>query len=357
MRVDKFLPDMIQELKPITLKELDGLCRELMLNFRRLGAEGVNQAELFDHKDIKKHHRKVEMYWLKTVMKINTYKGLNTTFTEQFLQAIHHNNMTDPPTMNMALNLLQFRKTAGKRYVFNSSFWNELKNTNLSEIKLTDLIQGSGVIKLPVPLIDELGDSFNEFVFFVGPVKDFYLCESDEDWALFRKASEEEELTDKSLQFTITWKDNKGLTNYASACANNPDSTLKELFKGVEFVVTDPVRSQVIEQEDGYKPHIRAIFNCLVYLKSGQPDLRETKNDIKYKGQSFSPVRKDKDLSKEKFISVGFGFKKTPNYSKEFFYQPNYYARRGLEKKWTWCKGSLKRRKVNTTQQLERTNK
>lgn len=80
-----------------------------------------------------------------------------------------------------------------------------------------------------------------------------------------------------------------------------------------------------------------------LYIGSGNPDLRDFRNEIKYRSStSQTPVKKDKSLSQSNIILVGFDWKKHED--KSWYSQP-YMARRGKNKKLTFNKGSIKKRK------------
>lgn len=240
-----------------------------------------------------------------------------------------------------------YRAKKYDRFVFCKDFFNELKDTKLDKIKTGDIIQGCGSVRLPYKITDDIdGAGFDEFMYTNMLMREFYAPDDDALWE--RIKADDPIATDDGMIWNITWMDSEGAHNYSSHGYTAKDQLILPYFKNTEFKLMDLAGQglQKIRQEDGYAPHIKAIFNCLAYLKSGDPDLRDTKNEIRYQSSgSTKPVRKDKELSRHNFDLVGYNFKKNPLYTKEFFYQPAYYARRGEAKKVTWCKGSLKRRK------------
>ena len=251
-----------------------------------------------------------------------------------------------------AIMILRKFKDCSNRFVFSNEFFSELHKTSLTGARYSDLIVGSGAIKLPYMLTDHLGDDFDEFMYFVGTVEDYFNVnpnDSSPEWLKYRSTRDH---CKEKYMFSLAWKDSSKAWNYTAHYCTDPNTSVKEMFKdsvfkGIYLNKDDggPNFTETIE-EDGYQDHIRSMFNCLIYLKSGDPDLREMKNEIKRKSPGSSKIiRKDKDLTEHDFTVVGFGFKKSPNYTKEFYYQPPYWARRGLAKVWTWCKGSLKKRK------------
>lgn len=248
-----------------------------------------------------------------------------------------------------AIMILRNFKESSARFVFATDFFSELHNTSLVGARYSDLVVGAGTIKLPYTLTDHLGDEFDEFMYFIGTVQDYFRVKDDDpEWLEYQSTRDH---CKEKYMFSLAWKDSSKAWNYTAHYCTDPKTTIKEMFKDSVFKGTylnkdnTPNISEMIES-DGYQDHIRSMFNCLIYLKSGDPDLRKMKNEIKRKSpESSKIIRKDKDLSEHDFTVVGFGFKKNPNYSQEFYYQSPYWARRGLAKVWTWCKGSLKKRK------------
>ncbi len=251
-----------------------------------------------------------------------------------------------------AIMILRRFKASPKRFVFSNDFFAELHKTSLIGARYSDLTSGAGAVKLPYKLTDHLGDEFDEFMFYIGTVEDYFSVNPDNpssDWLEYRKSRDH---CKEKFMFSLAWKDSSKAWNYTAHYCTDVNTSIKEMFKDSVFKATyldkndgTPNISNEIEA-DGYQDHIRSMFNCLIYLKSGDPDLREMKNEIRRKSPGSSKIlRKDKVLTEHDFTVVGFGFKKSPNYTKEFYYQPPYWARRGLAKVWTWCKGSLKKRK------------
>jgi len=62
-------------------------------------------------------------------------------------------------------------------------------------------------------------------------------------------------------------------------------------------------------------------MNLLVYLNSGQPDIRSFRNDITCRGGTGSkPVNKDRDLSTLAINLVGYSWKKDRQIHKDAWY-------------------------------------
>ena len=81
--------------------------------------------------------------------------------------------------------------------------------------------------------------------------------------------------------------------------------------------------------DDGYFHYVSILCNLLAYLNSGSPDIRDYRNEIRYKSPTSSKiVRADKDLSLENINLVGYTWKKDPLYQKESWYQKPHWARR-----------------------------
>ena len=56
------------------------------------------------------------------------------------------------------------------------------------------------------------------------------------------------------------------------------------------------------------------LLKILAYIHSGQPDIREFKNELRYRGNSSKVVKKDQLLSQENIHLVGYNWKKAPIY-------------------------------------------
>jgi len=330
LRIPKFYPERLKELSD-SLPDLEKLAKGYVLN---------NQAPKLSYID------RLSRYVAQNMKPAMTFYDIEFPEAPYFAK-LASAAMQDTALKNMILNIYHTFKTKKlKRYVFCRDFFNELKDTKLDKIKPGDLVQGCGAVRFPFDVQDDIdGASFSEFVFSVMPVREFYNLQNEPDmWA---KMKFNDKLTDDALMWNITWIDSNGAHNYSTQPFEGDAKSVQDFFIDSEFKLRGlNADTQKIYQEDGYSLHIKAIFNCLAYLKSGDPDLRKDKNVIEYKSpHSTKPLRKDKGLSTEEFELVGYTFKKNPLYTQEFYYQPAYYARRGDAKVWTWCKGSLKRRK------------
>ncbi len=342
MRVNQFLSDKILESKCLSLGQLEMMTKKYVdeQDIRMRSGKSVCPPDDLG--------MQVIIHMLAFV-KDGFFKDSDFRFKDHpTYSSLARTTMQDACTGACVMILRKCRESKN-RFVFANEFFNELHDTSLIDARYSDLVSGAGTIKLPFKLKDLFGDGFDEFSYYIGDVLDYFGVDSGcSDW---KEYSVDRDHCKEKYMFSLCWRDSRKAWNYTSHYCTDPNTTIKEMFKNSKFksAFIDSNDNVVISekiQEDGYEPHIKSMFNCLLYLKSGDPDLRAMRNEITYRTPTSTKIiRKDKDLSKHEFTVVGFGYKKSPIYSKEFYYQPPHWARRGLAKVWTWCKGSLKRRK------------
>lgn len=341
MRVHKFLADMILESDSLTLDQLEAISSGYV---DRMRSSGVMVLPSEGFSSIMLNHL---VHGFKNCLYRTSKDGLIFPDHPIYSDMVQH-TIGDACTSAAIMVLRKFEES-GERFVFSKEFFSELQQTSLVGARYSDLVSGAGTIKLPFKLKDHIGDEFDEFMYFIGNVNDYFgVRDDDPEWQDYSSGRDH---CKEKYMFSLAWKDSSKAWNYTAHYCTDLNTPIKSMFKDSVFkavYLNDDNTPNIHEEieEDGYLDHIRSLFNCLIYLKSGDPDLRTMRNEIKRKSPgSTKIVRKDKDLTPYDFTVVGFGFKKSPNYSKEFYYQSPYWARRGLAKIWTWCKGSLKRRK------------
>jgi len=254
----------------------------------------------------------------------------------------------------------------GKKEIFNISpdFFDMFQKITLKDM-LSDALPKDmcGYCSLPTWIDDGYGDRFNGFYFFSGPGKKFM---GGNRWAhlMHGKVNEDIRVDDDMTNIlSFSWVDSGHNINF-STMPWNPEDLLKDVFAKTEFVHKErlsdvKVKGRREELEDGFADHLRLMCNLLVYLNSGKPDLRPFRNQIKYQSPtSKTPVRADKVLSQSDITLVGFGYKKSPIYEKEFWIQPPYWAHRyygpaRTEKRYMLIKGSFKQRRSEMMSEKE----
>lgn len=270
--------------------------------------------------------------------------------------------VSDFPFKSMTTNHAHWMTSGQKLFRISDDFFDIFSKVLLGNIQANALPDDlCGYCILPKKIEDQSGDSYDGFYFFSGPGEKYL---GAKDWTKMMNGLSEREIQNVTKVLNFAWLDNKGHLNYCTMPFNG-DEILKDVFVNTKFVIRRPVSDEMMEihqevQDDGFLPHIRVMCNLLIYLNSGNPDLRQYRNEIKYQSPtSQTPVKKDKVLSQSEFTLVGFGFKKNPLYSKEFFVQPPYWAHRlcgpgRTQKKYMLVKGSLKKRSVDLLAQGEK---
>jgi hypothetical protein len=269
--------------------------------------------------------------------------------------------ITDFPFKAMATNHAHWMTSGQKLFKISDDFFDIFSKVSLGNIQANALPDDMcGYCILPRKIEDQSGDSYDGFYFYSGPGEK-YLGAEGKDWTKMMNGLSDREIQNVNRVLNLAWLDSKGHLNYCTMPFNG-EELLKDVFVNTKFVLRRPVSDELMEihqemQDDGFLPHIRIMCNLLIYLNSGNPDLRSYRNEIKYQSPtSQTPVKKDKSLSQMEFTLVGFGFKKNPLYSKEFFVQPPYWAHRlhgpgRTLKKYMLVKGSLKKRNAELLNQ------
>lgn len=260
----------------------------------------------------------------------------------------------DAPTKAIALMHAHWQAGDKNLYRVSPDFFKVFSTVSFKDIH-TDALPTNlcGFCQLPEEMTDEQGDKFDGFYFFSGPGR-FYLG-GQQHWhkSILGITSDKVVVGDDTNILGFGWYDKTGNCNFA-VMPFNGNETLQDIFSNSEFVIKDTflTRKQKVILEDGFLPHLRVMTNLLIYLNSGNPDLREFRNTIKYQSPtSQTPVRKDKELTLLPITLVGFGYKKSPMYEKDFWEQPPYWGHRRYGpgrtlRRYMLIKGSIKQRKA-----------
>jgi len=210
-------------------------------------------------------------------------------------------------------------KNKGKTYALGKEFLGFLKEADLGNIECSCLpeVGFAGVIKLPFYITDSDGDRFNECT-----VAILRKDENSKKATIFEAmASYLTEFTEKKVDVEKIGTKCDEVLIFTYKTINNTIGRftldLSDRSKPIAITAKDLIYFKVEKNwgydekmiEDNYAAHVKIILNILVYIKSGNPDLREFKNDIKYKKNKI-PVKKDRELSTSDIILVGFNYKK-----------------------------------------------
>lgn len=218
----------------------------------------------------------------------------------------------------------------GHIYLVSKDFFDVFKETGLANVQFKHLPQDqAGYVELPYPIIDSDGDTLSGF-YFANRLHPGY------------------------RRLTVGWENDCGACGaFHFAVEDNEsgmDLIMEEKFNasGKEVHFTMPGFGPR-EEKSSYKPHMAVMINLLVYLASGQPDLRQFRNEIRTRTPtSTKPVRADSELSRSDITLVGFGYKKEAVRECEGWYSKPHMAWRRCgpnfsQLKWTFISGSEKK--------------
>lgn len=250
-----------------------------------------------------------------------------------------------------------------KVFIFEGSFYDKFSKIRLDSLTTDHLPkEGGGCIVLPKPLIS--GVMRIDEVIFTTDVHDGHLMDSLEktfertktdpnylksgDIEAFLKMRE---LARKGTQLQLLIVGIDRVRKAVSVCNVLdlvPNKKLKE-FPTTDIDSNDPDYSE--NDKHAARPVIDQVLNLLAYINSGNPDIREFQNTIRYRGKSTVHVRpEDEELSRGKIFLVGFNWLKNPVYAVDGWWSSGYMA-------WKMCgpgrteprlvtfKGSFKQRR------------
>lgn len=237
--------------------------------------------------------------------------------------------ITDFSMMVLTLLHAHWLSHGRKTYQVCKGFFDIFKRLDLSKLTTDSLPSSmSGYVELPEDIKDKDGDAFRGFYFFVGPGKD--LLKDDENWtSAFNDA--DGTVNNDSRVIALSWLDDTHAIGRIFLPFNGGE-VITDVFSSYKYEERALLHQGMYRKDsmvDGLADDVRIMLNLLVYLESAKPDLRTFRNEIKYQSRtSRTPVRKDKSLSQEEIILVGFGYEKSNIYKKDIFMQPPYWATR-----------------------------
>jgi hypothetical protein len=208
-------------------------------------------------------------------------------------------------------------------YVIGKDFFEDLAEIDISRVNFSFLPEKArGLIKFPKKLKDDgFSCEFDEIMFVIDDIKNIF---ADVPEKISNVASEIK-TSGRFLGFARHTPNKKyrSLDPWHMIIQIPLDNTVKirDAFRWMDFKnrKISPTTLEMItfsKEGDHYHDCNRLILTTLVYILSGQPDLRDFKNPIRYQSlTSKTPVRADKGLSRVKINLVGYNWKKLPRYN------------------------------------------
>jgi len=256
-------------------------------------------------------------------------------------------------------------------YSIAGDFFNDFVNVDMKKLRFSHLPADlAGTVRLPRTLTDPKHHyCFDEFIFHSGPGP-YY---SKEAWEIYRSKDIEEGFEfDESLptsakHLTFAWMDKKPSKegySYFKLVERYPGQTLEEAWKESSKNAEKDIREKgglgVALKDDCYIGLKKLLINTLVYINSGNPDLRPFKNRIRYDSVTGKPKSQFQSLTEKEIQIVGYGWKKLPKYQKDSWYSSPHMGWRRCGKNWSevklcFIKGSMKKRK-SLADQVENTD-
>lgn len=220
--------------------------------------------------------------------------------------------------MTMAAMVRFFSDEKSKSFLLGDNFFSDFKKVKLSRLAFHHLPEAfSGFMSLPEPLTDLEGNSFRGFFCVVAPLslleglvsglsnQTFDKYPHDDLAALF---SYLDESTGKTGYLIRPFPKDRSMLISESLEGSRINSSLK----------TDELGLSINEDGgaiEGYPEYQRILFNSLVYVASGQPDIRLVRQAPRLRGGPGSRiVNKDKELSTHDLLLVNYGWLKKPLY-------------------------------------------
>jgi len=197
-------------------------------------------------------------------------------------------------------------------YVIQEDFFRKFKEMNLDKVQWQHIPKKlTGFVQLPHVLSDgtSANDKFDSFYFYCGPGNEI----EKKGFIIDRKGMPDGyQYTDTVL--CLGYTDTKEESSNFCFRSFPKDLTLsvKDSFANVGFLENDGIGgTKKVVHEQGYHHHYAVMINLLAYLKSGDPDLREFRNTLRYRGNSTTKVvREDAEFSHAGIMLVGFNYMK-----------------------------------------------
>lgn len=250
--------------------------------------------------------------------------------SDSMLNMCIRNASSDESSMSVVKNYQLYERHQGTDYVVDKDFFRCFKQISLDKVQFKHLPRDQyGYIELPEKLIDEDGDGIKGFFFSICKVTEWY--NSDKNQSAEILAKHKYDFDGAEYCFSLAWFFENGAVGFATHPIADDEIYIKDFLKTSMFTHSDVTRDikDEVSYVDGFNPACAVMINLLAYLNSGDPDLRQYRNPIKYRSPtSTKPVRKDQELTQKDLTLLGFNWKKSALYTKESWYVPPYWANR-----------------------------
>lgn len=218
-------------------------------------------------------------------------------------------------------------------YVIADSFFERLGKLDVSKLTFSIFPRSfRGVIKFPVTLYDEDGDTFDEVFVIIDESRMLQQTVGIQPGQLQlgdRRLSPDEM---DSIFLNLTWisKKRNGTDNLDYKTGHitlflpkDGSIRVRDVFKNQLSYHSkykedrESVAFDIYHSADSYSSVVNTLLASVAYVLTGNPDLRDFQNPIKYQSEySQTPVKADRELSRVPIHLVNFGWKKPPLYRK-----------------------------------------
>jgi len=318
-KYNKFLPEILDDFKP-TLKEL--------------------------RKDLEKYSELADIDSIPPLFSLAVKKYLVDSFIKgDYLSHLSRSDISEIIHTSLLVPYFSEKKDDRKIYVIQKDFFSRFKKIDMRELRFQHLPQNmTGYVELPETIKDEDGMNINGFFFYIGDIDKA----ANPVW--HPKQQKPYIISNKVIGFSYfsdTFKEN------AFSWTHVPEDLsirVVDSHKDVKVIVSglDGIKEDVTST---YPEHLAIMYNLLAYLNTGDPDIRNFKNNLRYQSStSTKPIKADKHLSNSNIIQVGFSFKKENLSHVDEWYSMPYmrWQKCGaglMDIKLVYVKGSIKHRK------------
>lgn len=206
-------------------------------------------------------------------------------------------------------------------YVIQKEFYTKFLKVNLNNLKFKHLPESFiGYIKLPIPIIDSDGSKYHHIYVYIGDADNFFPSTKDALAHIWRTSGNQlVDVGSKLMQVALVANAPSEYAEYSlegeirtfgMRLPKDGDMLIEDLIsKSTDTIVYNPmsITSSVV----GYPDYLKQIISLLLYINSGDPDIRDFQNTVKWPNQKRKPLRQSETLSTLDNIKlVGFHWKK-----------------------------------------------
>lgn len=171
-----------------------------------------------------------------------------------------------------------------KFYVAQKDFLKDFYRVSLKNLRFRDLKDICGYIHLPLPITDNDGTAYKDIYFFLGNNKDFM---NTGEYKSFHSLNYEVDM-DRTL-VVASFSDDGAQRSLSVPCPKDENMSLEVVFKDIADMHTSLSPTAVLScskfntpEDTGFCGMSEKLVSLLVYLGSGQPDIREFRNTVRY---------------------------------------------------------------------------